>query len=242
MVSRSRVYNPATSPDRYKEHMVRMRVAYAGVEFAQQLATEITNTWQTIFEGFYNAVHRDEELRQALNSLSGSGYKGKVIRYVNYIIANYILTGKDNMKALVSKLETQGIEEPVTVFLVAHTLCAFNRTQYGSMWISQVAPDLVPFLNENCSKLPKDFSVFTDSDQYNVWYDKLYSFVFPNVPRSEAYYFLTGLAKPKQAIGGTAGGKAKEAAGPALFPITATAVVEQTAVLFRRAAYIKVGG
>jgi hypothetical protein len=213
-MDRRRTYTKDSS-DLYYEKMVKMRLGYAGLEEAKRIALNMTQAWQDSFGNFYAKLHDNRYVTRMAETLASGGMKGKAIRYVNYVMENLLLTGRVSYGAVKSKLMKNGISEVGSVYLIASTACASTTIPTVTQFYSEYNPTLLQGLKELCPRIGNSFDEFMASGVASDFETLFTTYPTPNLPRSTAYYYVTGRVAVTSAQEGTAGGKYEHPAGVA---------------------------
>jgi len=219
MTSRNRKYD-TSSAKRYYEKMISMRLGYADLETAKEVASAMLDNWKAIFVEIYNAFHNAPHFQDLQTYASGSLLSGVVIRYGNYFLENVLLTGRISYEAFKNKLRNQKIKEEQLAVLGAYYACASIDVPQVASYVAQTNPQLYSALKDLCPKISGD-PVTVASANPGIFAhveDALITYKPITVSRSKFYYIFTTLGVTKEATQGTQGGVAEAPTVPAPYP------------------------
>lgn len=222
MVDRRTTYLEGTSDQMYYMKMVSMRLGYAGLEDARKMASYMLTNWKNIFVSFYNELHKSHKITDSLKSLASAGVKGAGIRYINYYLEDWLLTGRVTYQPAVTKVNKAVPNPDVAKYLAVVTACASMDVGTISKYYLQVNPNLAKALSDNCPKLSYNFTTdMTDhASELSALENAFIAYGMVNVPRSYVYYYLTGLARQNNGIQGTQGGEVTSPSGATPVPVS----------------------
>jgi len=219
MVSRNRQYDDS-SDDRYYIKQVSIHLGYSSLEDAQRVAGNMLKMWKSVFVEIYHALHNNDKFLKFTESMGSSLPKGAIIRYANYILENYLFTGRVSYDSIIGKLVKNTVKENSAKLLFIYTVCSAMDISLVNAYMAKYNPDLAKVLNENCSKLPSNpFVAGAESaDVFTTIEDALRTYKPINVPRSKLYYIASGISTIKPTISGTQGGVATAPSGAIPIP------------------------
>ena len=219
MVSRNRKYD-TSSAKRYYEKMISMRLGYADLDTAKEVASAMLDNWKSIFVEIYNAFHNASHFQDLQTYASGSILGGVLVRYGNYFLENVLLTGRISYEAFKNKLRNQKIKEEQLAVLGAYYACASIDVPSVASYVAQTNPQLYTALKDLCPKISGD-PVTVASANPGIFAhveDALMTYKPITVSRSKFYYIYTQLGVTKESTQGTQGGIAEAPTVPAPYP------------------------
>lgn len=216
MVDRRTNYTPGTSDSKYYEKQVRIHTIYSDLEDAKKIATEMLDNWKSTFVRFYNFVHANTQWFDAVRSIGSSGPKGAIVRVANYVLSNYLFTGRQTYDGLLLKATRYIPNENKAKYLITITICTAIKQPDVTQFLTNVNRLLLLELSNECPRLAYNYAL--DEPLIDTFENLLRQHPMPTVPRSYLYYMVTGISTPKQTTQGSQGGEAIEPATPSFIP------------------------
>lgn len=229
MASRRAIQDPYTTEERYYLKQVRVHSIYSDLEDAKKVAEGMTRAWKSIFLELYSYVHNNPNWKRAMSSCMASAQIGIAVRYANYVLANYLFTGRISYDGFIQKLTSLSIPEEVASYIFTTTVCTALGVNYVKSFLTYVRPDLAGALVENCPKLSYEFS--TDKYLLDTFASIYRQYPLPVVPRSIMYYIITEISVPRQVLAGSKGGEAMQPSLPSFVPISSNQIVNDISKL-----------